>query len=83
MYNVYGDVTIACEGLQNLGLYSTLGAFDQGGIFIMPRLVWHGASDFRVLSEGPPHFVASFTIYMGMQRIYSNPDPHTRHEVIE
>jgi hypothetical protein len=37
--NVYGDVTIAGEGLQNLGLCSALRAFEQGGIFIMPHLL--------------------------------------------
>jgi hypothetical protein len=34
-----GDVTIAGEGLQNLGLCSALRAFDQGGIFIVPNLL--------------------------------------------
>jgi hypothetical protein len=36
---VYGDVTIAGEGLQNLGLCLVLRAFEQGGIFIMPHLL--------------------------------------------
>jgi hypothetical protein len=36
---VYGDVTIAGEGLQNLGLCSALRAFEQGGIFIVPHLL--------------------------------------------
>jgi hypothetical protein len=44
------------EGLQNLGLCSALRAFEQGGIFIMPHLLWHGASVFPVSSEGPPPF---------------------------
>jgi hypothetical protein len=35
----YGDVTIASEGLQNLGLCSALRAFEQGGIFIVPHLL--------------------------------------------
>jgi hypothetical protein len=35
----YGDVTIAGEGLQNLGLCSALRAFEQGGIFIVPHLL--------------------------------------------
>jgi hypothetical protein len=34
----FGDVTIAEEGLQNLGLYSALRAFEQGGIFITPAV---------------------------------------------
>jgi hypothetical protein len=28
-------------------------AFEQGGIFIVPHLLWHGASVFLVSSEGP------------------------------
>jgi hypothetical protein len=36
---LYGDVTIAGEGLQNLGLRSALRAFEQGGIFIVPHLL--------------------------------------------
>jgi hypothetical protein len=57
--HLYGDVAIAGE-LQNLGLYSALRAFEQGGIFIVPHLLWHGASVFSVSSEGPPHLVASY-----------------------
>jgi hypothetical protein len=34
-----GDVTIAGEGLQNLGLCSALRAFEQGGIFIVAHLL--------------------------------------------
>jgi hypothetical protein len=36
---LYGDITIAGEGLQNLGLCSALWAFEQGGIFIVPHLL--------------------------------------------
>jgi hypothetical protein len=37
LYTVlYGDVTIAGEGLQNLVLCSALRAFEQGGIFTVP-----------------------------------------------
>jgi hypothetical protein len=39
MFHLYGDVTIAGEGLQNLGLCSALRAFQQGGIFIVPHLL--------------------------------------------
>jgi hypothetical protein len=56
----YGDVTITGEGLQNLGLCSALRAFEQGGIFIVPHLMRHGASVFHVSSEGPPHSIASY-----------------------
>jgi hypothetical protein len=38
-FSLYGDVTIAGEGLQNLGLCSALRAFEQGGIFILPHLL--------------------------------------------
>jgi hypothetical protein len=54
------DVTTAGEGLQNLDLCLALRAFEQGGIFIVPHLLWHGGSIFPVLSEGPPHSVASY-----------------------
>jgi hypothetical protein len=39
IFHLYGDVTIAGEGLQNLGIYSALKAFEQGGIFIVPHLL--------------------------------------------
>jgi hypothetical protein len=39
IFHLYGDVTIAGEGLQNLSLCSALKAFEQGGIFIMPQLM--------------------------------------------
>jgi hypothetical protein len=34
---MYGNVTITGEGLQNLGLCSALS--EQGGIYIVPRLL--------------------------------------------
>jgi hypothetical protein len=39
IFHLYGDVTIADERLQNLGLCSALKAFEQGGIFIVPHLL--------------------------------------------
>jgi hypothetical protein len=36
---IYGGVTIAGEGLQNLGLCSALRVLEQGGIFIVPHLL--------------------------------------------
>jgi hypothetical protein len=39
IFHLHEDVTIAGEGLQNLGLYSALRAFEQGGIFIVPHLL--------------------------------------------
>jgi hypothetical protein len=56
IFHLHGDVTIAGEGLQNLVLCSALRAFEQGGIFIVPHLLRHGASVFPVPSEGPPPF---------------------------
>jgi hypothetical protein len=47
--HLYGNVTIAGEGLQNLGLCSALGAFEQGGIFIVPHQLWHGTLFFSGL----------------------------------
>jgi hypothetical protein len=34
--------------------------FEQGVIFTMPHLLWHGDSVFPFSSEGPPH---SLTFY--------------------
>jgi hypothetical protein len=61
--NIYGDVTTAGEGLHNLGLCSALRAFEQGGIFIVSHLLWHGTSVFPVSSEGPPQLVASYDMH--------------------
>jgi hypothetical protein len=44
-------LSIAGEGLQNLGLCSALKVFEQGGIFIMPNLRFSG------LIEEQPHSV--------------------------
>jgi hypothetical protein len=60
IFHLYGDVTIAGEGLQNLGLCSALRAFEQGGILIVPDLLWHVTSVFPVSSEGPPQLVGSY-----------------------
>jgi hypothetical protein len=60
IFHLYGDVNIAGEGLQNLGICLAPRAFEQGGIFIVPHLLWHWTSGFPVSSEGPPHSGASF-----------------------
>jgi hypothetical protein len=62
--NLYG------EGLQNLGLCSALRAFEQGGIFIVPHMLRHGASVFPVSSEGPPHFVASYDTQGDVENLF-------------
>jgi hypothetical protein len=59
IFHLYGDVAIAPEGLQNLGLCSVLKAIEQGGIFIVPHLLWHGTLVFPVSSERPIHPVSS------------------------
>jgi hypothetical protein len=58
------------EGLQNVGLWSVLRAFEQGGIFIVPHLLWHGASVFPVSSEGPPHSAASYDTYGDVENLF-------------
>jgi hypothetical protein len=60
IFHLYGHVTITGEGLQNLGLSLALSAFEQGGIFIVPHLLWHWASVFPVSSELWPHSVAFY-----------------------
>jgi hypothetical protein len=59
--------------LQNFGLCTARRAFEQGGIFIVPHLLWHWASNFPVSSKGPPHLSASYDT-QGIPRIYSNLD---------
>jgi hypothetical protein len=39
IFHLYGEVTIAGEGLKNVGLCSALWAFEQGGIIIVPHLL--------------------------------------------
>jgi hypothetical protein len=46
IFHLYGDITITGERLKNLGPCSAPRAFEQGGIFIVPRLMWHGTSVF-------------------------------------
>jgi hypothetical protein len=70
IFHLYGDVTIAGEGLQNLGLCSALRAFEQGGIFLVPHLLWHGASVFPVSSEGPPQSVASYDTHENTEDLF-------------
>jgi hypothetical protein len=65
-----GDVTIAGERLQDLGLCSVLRAFEQEGISIVTHLSWHGASAFPVSSEGPPHLVASYNTWVDADYLF-------------
>jgi hypothetical protein len=57
-----GDVTIAGEGLQNLGLCSALRAFVYRATPTLTRDL-----GFSVSSEGPPHSVASYDTHGGVE----------------
>jgi hypothetical protein len=70
IFHLYGIITITGKGLQNLGLISTLRAFEQGGIFIVSHLLWHGTSVFLVSSEGPPHSVASCDTQADVENLF-------------
>jgi hypothetical protein len=35
-------------------------AFEHGGIFIVPHLLWYGPSAFPISPEEPPHSDASY-----------------------
>jgi hypothetical protein len=70
IFHLYGDVTITGEWLQNLGLCSAFRAFEQGGIFIVSRLLWHGALVFPVSFEGPPHLVASYNTQEDVEDLF-------------
>jgi hypothetical protein len=61
IFHQYEDVTIASTKLRSMRL--ALRAFELGGIFIVPHLLWHGATIFPVSSEGPPHSVTSYDIH--------------------
>jgi hypothetical protein len=52
--NSYGDVTIAGEGLQNLGLSSAFRVFEHGGIFI-----FNSTSDMQSNPKDRSIYVAS------------------------
>jgi hypothetical protein len=46
IFHLHGNTTIAGEVLQNLDVCSAHRAFEQGGIFIVPHLLWHGTAVF-------------------------------------
>jgi hypothetical protein len=64
IFNLYGDIAITGEGVQNSGLWSAL------------SLLWHGASVFPVSSEVPPHSVASYDTQGDVKDLYLNPNLH-------
>jgi hypothetical protein len=67
IFHLYGDVTITGEGLKIFGLCSTLRAFEQGKIFIVPHLLWQGTSVFPVSSKGPPYSVTFYDTQGGVE----------------
>jgi hypothetical protein len=75
IFHLYGDVTIADEGLQNLVPCSALRAFEQGGSLSCHTCCDTGPRFFR--SHPKDCTIQSpFTTRMGMRRTYSNPGPH-------
>jgi hypothetical protein len=68
----YGSATVVSIVLQLpvKGLWSSLRAFEQGEIFIVPYLLWHGASVFPVSSEEPPHSVDSYDIEGNVEDLF-------------
>jgi hypothetical protein len=67
----YGDVTITNEVLQNFSICSALRAYEQGGIFIVPHLLRHGARFFRSHPNDRP-IQSPLTTHKGMCKTYSN-----------
>ena len=45
----YGAISIAAEWLQNLGLCPAFRSFEQGGILIVPHLMWRGTLVYVVV----------------------------------
>jgi hypothetical protein len=71
IFHLYGDVDHHCRWrAKNLRLCSAPRAFEQGGIFIAPHLLWDGASVFPVSSERPPHLVASYDAQGGVEDLF-------------
>ena len=50
-------------------------AFEQGGIFIVPYLMWQGASVFAASVEGPPRLVLLYDKQLLLRTHYYS-DPH-------
>jgi hypothetical protein len=63
-------ITIACQGLHDLGLCSALRNFEEERIFIVPHLLGHGTLVFPVSSEGPPHLVASYDTQRDVEDLF-------------
>jgi hypothetical protein len=75
IFHLYGDVTIAGEGLQNLGLCSAPGPLSREGSLSCHTCCNTGPRFFRSHPNDRP-IQSPLTTHEGMWRIYSNPDPH-------
>jgi hypothetical protein len=53
IFSYMAAVTITGDRAANLGLCSALRAFEQGGVFVVPHLLRHGASVCTVSSKRP------------------------------
>jgi hypothetical protein len=74
-FHLYGDVTITSEGLQNLGLCSTLRPFSREGSLSCHTCCDTGPRFFRSHPKDRT-IQLPLTTHKGMWRIYSNPDRH-------
>ena len=54
----YRDVIMANEGLQNLGLRTARVFFEQGGIFIVPHLLWYMTTGNCFIHGSPSYFIS-------------------------
>jgi hypothetical protein len=70
IFHLYGDVSSTGEELQSLGPCSALSALEQGGIFIMPHLLWHGTSVLPVSSEEPLHLIAYYDLQGDAEELF-------------
>jgi hypothetical protein len=74
IFHLYEDITIAGEGLQNLGLCSALRAFEQGRILSCHTCCDRGHRFFQSHPKDRP-ILSPLTTYEGTWRIYSKPEP--------
>jgi hypothetical protein len=72
IFHLYGDVTITSEGLQNLGLWTALRAFEQGRIF----MVTQGLSFSNLIQRTASFSCLLRHTHKGMWRIYFNLNSH-------
>jgi hypothetical protein len=81
IFHVYGDVKIAGEGLQNLGLCSALRPLSREGSLSCHACCDTGPRFFRSHPKDRP-IQSPLTTRMGMLGIYSDLDPHRGSEFL-